>query len=40
MNELVCKSEYCIETVMCDENVVAVTCYLCCATLGMCQEDE
>ena len=39
MNELECRTENCNETVMCDENVVAVTCYMCCATVGTCLEN-
>ena len=35
MNVLECKTENCNEIVMCDEEVVAVTCYICCATIGM-----
>ena len=40
MNELECRTENCNETVMCDEGVVAVTCSICCATIGMCSENE
>ncbi len=35
MNELVCKTENCDETVLCDEGVTAVTCSYCCATNGV-----
>jgi len=40
MNELECRTENCNETVMCDEGVVGVTCHYCCATIGMCSENE
>ena len=34
MNELICKNEDCNETLMCDEDVVVVTCHYCCAVIG------
>ena len=36
MNELVCKTDECEEVVTCDEDVVSVTCWHCCATIGVC----
>ena len=39
MNELTCRNENCDETVMCDEGVAAVTCSLCCVTMGICVEE-
>ena len=36
MNELECKTEDCSEVVTCDEDVSAVTCSMCCATIGVC----
>ena len=39
MNELECKSENCNETVTCDEDVIAVTCSMCCATIGCSEEN-
>ena len=40
MNELECRNQDCVNVVCCDEAVVAVTCGYCCATLGMCCDDE
>ena len=40
MNELECRSENCENVVCCDEGVVAVTCYYCCATFGVSVEEN
>jgi len=34
MNELVCKTDDCDSVVNCDEGVIAITCSMCCATIG------
>ena len=34
MNDLVCKTDDCDNVVTCDEGVIAVTCSMCCATIG------
>ena len=39
MNVLECKTEECNETVTCEEEVTAVTCSLCCATIGLRAEN-
>ena len=38
MNELECRSENCNEVVNVDEDVSAVTCHMCCATIGCTKE--
>ena len=38
MNELNCKN--CDTPTACEENVVNVTCGYCCATMGVCTEEE
>ena len=40
MNELECSNEVCENVVCCDEGVVAVTCYYCCATFGVNVEED
>ena len=35
MNELECRNEDCNEVVTVEEDVCAVTCSLCCATIGI-----
>jgi len=34
MSKLTCKTENCNEVVICEEDVVAVTCHYCCAVIG------
>ncbi len=38
MNELVCRNDDCNEVVVCEEEITAVTCSYCCATLGVCND--
>ena len=40
MNDLECKTENCNEIVMCAEEVVAVTWYMCCTTISMSLENN
>ena len=40
MNELVCKTDDCDTIVTCEENIVAVTCHMCCATIGTALDNE
>ena len=40
MNELECRNENCEEVVSCEEGVLNVTCSYCCATMGVCVEEN
>ena len=39
MIEVVCKTDDCEGVVVCEEEVTAVTCSYCCATLGMSSDN-
>ena len=41
MVDINCKTEDCMNFVTCeDENVTSVTCSYCCATMGVCVEEN
>ncbi len=40
MVDLVCKTDDCDTVVSCDEGVSAVTCSMCCATIGTSSSDN
>ena len=40
MNELECRNDDCENVVCCDEGVVNVRCGYCCATQGVCVEEN